>query len=189
MTTGKKAQLLLVRPPARSLAQGLVSHIADRRDSIQYDTAVGQWKTYTDVFRQHGWQVIQVERDDTLPDSVFVEDGVVSVNDLQDETRPALLIIASPGNSARQAEPAGIRRALEEHLPHHTCRSIERPGTLDGGDVLKVPASKTIYVGQSARTNEQGLRQFRALTEPLGWKVVGVPVVKALHLSEWKKDE
>jgi arginine deiminase len=34
---------------------------------------------------------------------------------------------------------------------------IELPGTLDGGDVLKVDS--TVYVGASSRTNAEGIRR------------------------------
>ena len=38
---------------------------------------------------------------------------------------------------------------------------IDEPGTLDGGDVLKV--GSTVYVGLRDRTNEAGARQLAAL--------------------------
>jgi hypothetical protein len=58
---------------------------------------------------------------------------------------------------------------------------IEPPGTLDGGDVLKVGA--VVYVGQGSRTNAEGVRQLAALVEPRGRTVVPVPVTKVLHLK------
>jgi dimethylargininase len=60
-------------------------------------------------------------------------------------------------------------------------RRIEWPGTLDGGDVLKV--GRTVYVGRTARTNDAGIAQLRAIVEPAGWSVVAVPVTKVLHLK------
>ncbi len=59
--------------------------------------------------------------------------------------------------------------------------AIELPGTLDGGDVLKI--DRTVYVGQGGRTNGDGIRQLRALLTPRGYAVVGVPVTKVLHLK------
>ena len=59
--------------------------------------------------------------------------------------------------------------------------SIEAPGTLEGGDVLKV--GRTAYVGASSRTNADGIAQLRALVEPRGWTVREVPVTKVLHLK------
>jgi dimethylargininase len=58
---------------------------------------------------------------------------------------------------------------------------IELPGTLDGGDVLKV--DRIAYVGRSARTNASAIEQLRAIVGPAGWTVVAVPVTKVLHLK------
>ena len=58
---------------------------------------------------------------------------------------------------------------------------ITAPGTLDGGDVLKV--GRTVYVGASSRTNAGGIAQLRHLLEPRGWTVVEIPVTKVLHLK------
>ena len=58
---------------------------------------------------------------------------------------------------------------------------IHGPGTLDGGDVLKV--GSTVYVGRGGRTNGEGVRQLRHALEPLGATVVAVPVTKVLHLK------
>jgi dimethylargininase len=58
---------------------------------------------------------------------------------------------------------------------------IWEPGTLDGGDVLKI--GDTIYVGRGGRTNAAGVQQLRAAFEPLGARVVAVPVSKVLHLK------
>jgi dimethylargininase len=55
------------------------------------------------------------------------------------------------------------------------------PGTLDGGDVLKI--GDTIYVGRGGRTNADGVQQLRAAFEPLGARIVAVPVSKVLHLK------
>jgi dimethylargininase len=58
---------------------------------------------------------------------------------------------------------------------------IALPGTLDGGDVLKI--GRTAYVGQGSRTNPEGVAELATLIEPRGWRVVPVPVTKVLHLK------
>jgi dimethylargininase len=58
---------------------------------------------------------------------------------------------------------------------------IDAPGTLEGGDVLKV--GRTAYVGASSRTNAEGIAQLEALIRPRGWNVRVVPVTKVLHLK------
>jgi dimethylargininase len=73
--------------------------------------------------------------------------------------------------------------AVEPIVRELGCR-VERiiaPGTLDGGDVLKV--GDTIYVGLGGRTNQAGIDQFAALLTPLGARVIQVPVTNVLHLK------
>ena len=62
-----------------------------------------------------------------------------------------------------------------------TVKCINAPGTLDGGDVLKV--GNTIYVGQSKRTNQEGIAQFAEILKSFGVIVVPVPLTKVLHLK------
>ncbi|MGP3965838.1 hypothetical protein ACTWPT_58840 [Nonomuraea sp. 3N208] len=57
--------------------------------------------------------------------------------------------------------------------------SIAPPGTLDGGDVLQV--GRTVYVGRSARTNDDGIRQLTALRPER--RVVPVDMSGVLHLK------
>ncbi len=58
---------------------------------------------------------------------------------------------------------------------------IHAPGTLDGGDILKV--GRTVYIGASSRTNADGIAQLRGILEPRGWTVAEIPVSKVLHLK------
>jgi dimethylargininase len=54
-------------------------------------------------------------------------------------------------------------------------------GRLDGGDVLKV--GDIAYVGRGGRTNAAGVAELRSVVGPLGFRVVAVPMTKALHLK------
>jgi len=88
-------------------------------------------------------------------------------------------VITSPGAESRQAEIVATEATVRQlGLP---VERILQPGTLDGGDVLKV--GTTVYVGLGGRTNGEGIRQLRAIAKPLGFTVVAVPVTKALHLK------
>ena len=53
------------------------------------------------------------------------------------------------------------------------------PGTLDGGDVLKI--GSTVYVGEGGRTNAEGIRQLQPALPAAD--VRAVPVRKVLHLK------
>ena len=166
--------LILVRPPSPDLAWGELTHL-DRAD-VDPGLAREQWAGYLDAFRRHGWEVVQVEPADEHPDGVFVEDTVVVVD--------RLVVLTSPGTASRRAEVASTRRALDRLVADGVAlevAAIEGDGRLDGGDVLQV--ADVVYVGQSRRTNAEGTRQLTRLLEPLGRRVVGVPVTKALHLK------
>ncbi|MFD7517356.1 dimethylargininase [Streptomyces niveus] len=159
----------LVRRPGPRLTEGLLTHL--ERTPVDAGLALAQWESYTAALREHGWETTEVAPADDCPDAVFVEDPVVVFRDVA--------LMARSGAATRRPETA----AVEEALSALGCR-VERvaaPGTLDGGDVLKV--GDTVYVGQGARTNADGLRQLRAAFEPLGARVVAVPVSRALHLK------
>ena len=65
--------------------------------------------------------------------------------------------------------------------PDDRIARIVEPGTLEGGDVMMV--GDHFYVGQSARTNEEGIRQFCEILQ--GWGLEGseVKLEKVLHLK------
>ena len=165
---------LLVRRPSPRLAAGELTHLA--RVPVDVDLAREQWRGYVDVFRGRGWLITELEPADEHPDGVFVEDIVVVFDDLA--------LLTSPGASTRVGELAsterGVARLAGAGLPLEVAR-VEPPGRLDGGDVLKV--GRVAYVGQSSRTDAEGIARLRALIEPRGWTVTAVPVTRALHLK------
>lgn len=166
MTACRRA---LVRRPAPVLAEGITTHI--ERVPIDLDLAYRQWQAYVAAMSDSGWDIIEVEPADDCPDSVFVEDSAVMYG--------SLAVLTSPGAESRRGEIVGTARAMSE-LGFRTV-SIARPGSLDGGDVLKIGAQ--VYVGRGGRTNAEGVRQLRAVLDPLGAAVTAVPMTKALHLK------
>ncbi|MCF3175964.1 N(G),N(G)-dimethylarginine dimethylaminohydrolase [Streptomyces sioyaensis] len=163
------SQQALVRRPGPRLAEGLVTHI-DRRP-VDPALALRQWETYVQVLRDHGWQTTEVAPADDCPDAVFVEDTLVMFRNVA--------LLARPGARPRRPEVPAARAAAE--ALGCSVNEIRAPGTLDGGDVLKV--GDTVYVGRGGRTNGEGIRQLRAAFEPLGAHVVAVPVSRVLHLK------
>jgi dimethylargininase len=159
----------LVRRPSPRLAEGIVTHL--ERTPVDVDVAEEQWELYVAAMNDHGWDTVEVEPAKDCPDSVFVEDTMV----VYDRTA----VIARPGADARKPETPRAEDAVAG-LGYRVVR-IEAPGTLDGGDVLKVAG--TVYVGSGGRTNGDGIRQLRAALTPLGATVVGVPLTKVLHLK------
>jgi dimethylargininase len=159
----------LVRRPGPRFDDGLTTHVD--RVPVDASLAAEQWAAYVAAFEASGWPTLEVEPADDLPDAPFVEDTVVVVDDLA--------VIARPGAPERLAETAGTEQALAG-LGFRIAR-ITSPGTLDGGDVLKLGSSYVVGVG--GRTNAQGVRQLADLVAPRGIRVVPVRTTRALHLK------
>ena len=113
-------------------------------------------------------QSLPAERD--LPDSVFVEDTAVVVEEIA--------LLTRPGAESRRPEIPSIAAVLG---PYRRLAHVVEPGTVDGGDVLVL--DRDVFVGLSGRTNQEGLRQIQAVLEPVGYAVTAVPVKGCLHLK------
>jgi dimethylargininase len=158
----------LLRAPAPLLADGIVTHL--ERRPVDVELARTQHREYAAALTAARWTVIDVGGGDSYPDSVFIEDTVVVVEDLA--------VLTRPGAPARRGEVDGTRVAVAA-LGLRVVR-IDA-GTLDGGDVLQV--GRTVYVGRGGRTVGEGIRRLRRHLEPLGRVVVPVPLRAVLHLK------
>jgi dimethylargininase len=162
-------RVALVRIPATNLAEGIVTNI--ERVEVDPTKADEQWDAYVAALADNGWETVEVGSAEVLPDSVFVEDTAVVLGDRA--------VIARSAAEQRRGETPGTEATLTD-LGLRIDR-IQEPGTLDGGDVLRV--GDTLYVGRSERTNAEGVRQLRVIAAEEGYTVVAVPVKGALHLK------
>ena len=149
--------------------EGIVTH--GERVPADPVLAATQHDEYVRALADAGWSIHEVPPADELPDSAFVEDTVVVCAELA--------VLARPGAPERRAEVPGTEEAVRA-LGLEVDR-IEEPGTLDGGDVLRV--GTTLYVGRGGRTNGEGIRQLGELAAPRGLTVVPVPLGHVLHLK------
>jgi len=163
------ARVAFVRPPSTRLAEGQVTHI--ERVPVDEVLADQQWEAYVLALETAGFRTVEVAANDDLPDAVFVEDAVVVFG--------GTAVITSPGAESRRAEIDAVRDTARK--AGLAVRSIQLPGTLDGGDVLVV--GTTVYVGRGGRTNAEGISQLRTIVAGLGYTIVAVPVTKVLHLK------
>ncbi|HVA03725.1 MAG TPA: N(G),N(G)-dimethylarginine dimethylaminohydrolase [Acidimicrobiales bacterium] len=161
----------LVRPASPRLADGIVTHI--ERQPLDYHLALKQWEGYVEAMEGSGWEIVEVPPADECPDGAFVEDAVVAFRNVA--------VLSRPGADSRRPEVAGIEETME--ALGCSLNRIRPPGTLDGGDVLRI--GDTIYVGSGGRTNADGLRQLSNILGPLGATVLAVPgpLRKVLHLK------
>jgi dimethylargininase len=140
------------------------------RQPIDPVRAANQHRAYEDILESLGLRITSLPAEPDLPDSVFVEDPAIVLDEIA--------VICRPGAVSRRPESASIAAALESF---RELKRIEAPGTIEGGDVMLV--GKTLYVGASRRTNAEGIRQLGAYTAPFGYRVVPVPVLGSLHLK------
>jgi dimethylargininase len=161
-------RIAVTRPVPESLARCELTHLA--RVPIDVGVATAQHRRYEEALSANGWTVRHVPAAPDLPDSVFVEDVAVVLDEVA--------IVTRPGAESRRAERTAVAAVLSEYRP---LQSIAAPGTLDGGDVLRV--GTTLYVGLSSRTNEDGARQLARIVEPLGYRVATVRTAECLHLK------
>lgn len=158
----------ITREPGPDMAACELSYVG--RTPIDTALALEQHRAYQRTLATLGCHVLVLDAEPALPDAVFVEDVAVVVDELAVMTRP--------GAQSRRAESASVAERLGRYRSLHR---IEAPGTLDGGDVLRI--GRTLYVGQSARSNAAGIEQLRALLAPFGYAVQAVPIRGCLHLK------
>ena len=160
--------LALTREVSPAMAACELTHLA--RVPIDPLVAARQHLQYEQALARLGCRVEHVAPAPTLPDSVFIEDTAVVVDELA--------VLARPGADSRRPEVDGVAEVLRRYRP---LAAITAPGRLDGGDVLRI--GRVVYVGQSGRTNEEGISQLRAHLAPFGYEVRGVRPTGCLHLK------
>jgi dimethylargininase len=140
------------------------------RQSIDLAKARGQHRAYEQLLKKSGARVISLPAEPTLPDSMFVEDPALVLDELA--------VILPLGTKSRQPEAESLAKALS---PFRKLAYITAPGMMEGGDVLRI--DRTLFVGVTTRTNAEGIRQLGTLLAPHHYKVVAVPVTGCLHLK------
>jgi len=140
------------------------------RHPIDIPRASAEHHGYQQCLRELGLHVIALPAEPVYPDSVFVEDPMLVLDQVA--------IVTRMGAESRRGEGESLARAVESYRP---VRYLREPATLDGGDVLRV--DRTLYAGLSLRTNPEGIRQLADIVEPIGYRVYAVPVNGCLHLK------
>jgi dimethylargininase len=160
--------LALTSAPPTSLSDGQRTYVPWQQ--VAWETANRQHDAYCHLLRQLGAAVDRLEACAQFPDSMFVEDTAIVLDELA--------IITSMGTRSRQGETERIGPILKSH---REVTSIPPPARIEGGDVLVT--GRTILIGQSPRTDLAGILALQEIVQPLGYQVVPVPVHGALHLK------
>jgi len=161
-------RIAITRAVSRALEHCELTHLS--RLPIDLALARRQHAAYEQALRNAGCEVRQLPEQPGQPDSVFVEDTAIVLDEVA--------VITRPGAASRRGEVesmAGVLAGLREIV------RIEPPGTLDGGDVLRL--DRVLHVGASARSSAEGIAQLGRLLAPFDYRVVAVPLRGCLHLK------
>ena len=140
------------------------------RVSIDIALALQQHEHYQSVLSSLGCEIVVVPTEPGLADSVFVEDTAIVLDEIA--------VLLRPGAATRQPEVVGVESVLQQY---RTLTSIQPPGTLDGGDLLRI--DNIIFAGLSTRSNQSGIEQLRDIVMDYGFSVKTVKTTKCLHLK------
>lgn len=160
--------IALTRRISPRLADCELTHL--QRAPIDLALAEHQHRRYLEVLARAGCGVVELDAEPDLPDSVFVEDIAIVLDEIAVMTRP--------GAASRRPESASVATALKDY---RALLRIEGTGQLDGGDVLRI--GRSLYVGQSSRSNTEGISQLRDLVAGHGYEVQAIPIRECLHLK------
>jgi dimethylargininase len=163
-----QSMIAVTRPVSASINQCELTHL--HREPIDLERAREQHASYERALEAAGCGIVRLEEAANLPDSVFVEDTAVVFDEVAFVTRP--------GAETRRPETAPVAELLRRY--RSVCQ-IEGPATVDGGDVIVV--GRTVFVGQSRRTNDVAVAQMRRGLEPFAYEIHTVPVTGCLHLK------
>ncbi len=147
------------------------AHISQHWEALNYlgkpniAKALEEYEAFEQILKDHGAELLYLPKDDTVNmDSIYCRDAAIATE--------KGMIICNMGKEGRIKEPAAEQRAFEAN-GIAVLGVINAPGTVEGGDVAWLDA-KTLAVGHTYRTNEEGIRQLTALLQPLGVTVISV---------------
>src|SRR6266436_4845919 len=140
------------------------------RKPIDLAVAQEQHHAYETLLQKLGARLISLPAEPELPDSMFVEDPAIVLDELA--------VILPLGTETRRPEAASLAQALAKF---RKLEYVSLPGNLEGGDVLRI--GRKIFVGLTRRSNAEGIRQLAVILAPHNYEVISVPVTGCLHLK------
>lgn len=149
------------------------AHIAKHWEALNYlgkpeiNKAFIEYEAFEQIFKDNDTEIFYLPQDASVNmDSIYCRDAAIATSHG--------MIICNMGKEGRKNEPLAEQKAFEEQgIP--VLGVISAPGTIEGGDVAWLD-EKTLAVGHTYRTNEEGIKQITALLAPIGVDVIVVPM-------------
>ena len=136
-------------------------------DKPDFKKSKSEYEIFEGLLRTHSPEIHFFPFDKTVNiDSIYCRDAALATD--------GGMIICNMGKPARQNEPEAERRAFVQ-TGIKVLGKIVSPGTFEGGDAAWID-DKTLAVGLTYRTNEEGIRQLSALLNPIGVEIITVPL-------------
>jgi N-dimethylarginine dimethylaminohydrolase len=122
-----------------------------------YAGAQSQYDRLISILKDQGSEIDFLPADPALTiDSIYVRDATI--------VGPLGLVLCNMGKAERRGEPA-IAEATFRKLGLPVAGRIESEGMVEGGDMVWFD-DRTLAVGHTYRTNEEGIRQLAKLVGP-----------------------
>ena len=168
--SGKLTSLFIKKASAAFIDD---AHVSQHWEALNYlgkpdmRKALEEYDAFEKILKDNGAELLYLPQEETVNmDSIYCRDAAIATS--------KGMIICNMGKAGRINEPAAEQRAFEANgIP--VLGVITAPGTLEGGDVAWLD-EKTLAVGHTYRTNEEGIRQLTNLLAPLGVTVMSVPM-------------
>lgn len=172
-TTHHSEYLKLQSVYLKSAKNAFVSdiHISEQWRNLNYlsrpdfNTSVEEYKVFENVLKKANVEIHHFAFDPKVTlDSIYCRDAAIATD--------FGMIHCNMGKSGRVNEPSSQKQTYNDSKTS-ILGEIRSPGTLEGGDVAWLD-KKTLAVGHTYRTNEEGIRQLKALLEPKGIEIIVV---------------
>ena len=168
--TGKLQSVFIKKTGDAFIGEG---HLAKEWQDLNFlgkpdfDKAIAEYEIFETILKDNGTEIHYLPQDATVNmDSIYCRDAAIATD--------SGMIICNMGKAARMHEPLAEKKAFET-TSIAILDEIKFPGTVEGGDVAWLD-EHTLAIGYTYRTNKEGIRQIKALLEPLEVEVITVPL-------------
>lgn len=157
---GRISKLAMRRPQEAMIDQ---AHIDAQWRDLNYHTrpdlnvAIDEHARFADLIKGVGAEIIFLPADEALTmDSLYVRDAAILT--------PKGVVLCNMGKPARAGEPK-INGQAYEKAGVKVIGAITGAGRVEGGDLIWLD-DKTVAIGRTYRTNDEGIRQFKGIVGP-----------------------
>lgn len=162
-----KIKSIYIKP----VSEGFVSQelISNQWEALNYlgqpnfKDALKEYELFEELIKSTEAKVTYfTENSSVTMDSIYCRDASISTDHG--------IILCNMGKDGRLNEP-NAAQTIYKKVNEKILGRIESPGTIEGGDVAWID-SKTLAIGRTYRTNDDGINQMKALLAPYGVEII-----------------